>query len=124
MQSPSLIGQCAPLRGDCASIGPRGAARCGFLALVAGFCGIGNDDETLSLPNGRQTLIIVALVRPFSPGKDQVANTKWHRFTFRTGRAVLPSGQGAADLSPDPFPHIHIMGCGGEKSPFRVRSLD
>jgi hypothetical protein len=60
-----------------------------------------------------------------APAFDQLANSKWHRFTVdlthRTGRTLLPSGQGTATISPVPFPHIHIMGRGSEKSPFRVR---
>jgi len=47
---------------------------CCFLAL-ARFYEVGTGG-TRSRPNGGQTLILVALVRPFSPGKDQVANTK------------------------------------------------
>ena len=40
--------------------------------------------------------------------------------TSRTWRTLLPSRQGAAELSPDPVPHTHIIGRGAEKSPFRV----
>ena len=72
-----------------------------------------------------QTLLVVVWLGLASPALDQFANTHRHRFLVdlmrRTRRALLPSRQGAATISPVPLPHIRIMGRGSEKSPFRVR---
>jgi hypothetical protein len=70
-------------------------------------------------PKSGQALIVVAWIAPFSPAKEQAANAHRHRFLVnlmrRTRRTPpLPKGQGAAELTPDPFPHIRIMGSGGE----------
>jgi len=73
----------------------------------------------------RQALLIVDWLGLSSPAEQQCPNPHRHRFPVgirRTGRALrAPKRQSAAELSPDPFPHIRIMGDGGRKSSFRSR---
>jgi len=69
-----------------------------------------------------QALLIVAWLGLASPAEDQLANTHRHRFLdpLRARRTLLlPASQGAAELSPDPFPHHRIIVDEGKKSLLR-----
>ena len=92
---------------------PAGFVLAVCLVVIARFYKDGTG-ETRPPPNGRPKRSSSSRALLISPAQDQVPNSERHRLGFTAGPGpgapCFPAGQGAAALSPDPFPHIHIMG--------------